>query len=81
MGADDPISLKDTAELLTSVTTEGMWELVPFPADRKKIDIGDYYGDYRKIRAKLGWKPKTALDKGLGQTLEFYRHHRSHYWN
>lgn len=80
LGADDPINLKDTAELLTRVAGSGSYRMVPFPADRKAIDIGDYYADYRKIRAKLGWKPSVPLEEGLGRTLEYYRKHAAHYW-
>ncbi len=80
LGADDPINLKDTAELLIKVAGEGSYRVTPFPADRKAIDIGDYYADYRKIRAKLGWKPSVTLEEGLGRTLAYYREHAAHYW-
>lgn len=80
LGADDPISLKDTAELLVRVAGTGSYDIVPFPADRKSIDIGDYYADYRKIRAKLGWKPVIGLEEGLRRTMEYYRHNAGRYW-
>ena len=73
MGSDDPITLKDTAEMMIKLYGSGSYEIVPFPKDRKAIDIGDYYGDYRKIRSRLGWKPKIPLDDGLGRTLDFYQ--------
>jgi UDP-glucose 4-epimerase len=79
LGADDPISLKDTAELLIQVHGAGTYEIVPFPDDRKKIDIGDYYADYRRIRSRLGWKPTTSLADGLRKTLEYYRVHYDKY--
>jgi nucleoside-diphosphate-sugar epimerase len=79
-GADDPIKLKDLAEMLIKINGSGSYEIVPFPDDRKNIDIGDYYGDYRKIRSRLGWKPKTPLEEGLQKTLNFYRMHHRHYW-
>jgi len=79
LGADDPINLKDTAELLIKINGSGTYEMVPFPEDRKVIDIGDYYGDYRKIRSKLGWKPAITLEDGLKKTLDFYRKFHEHY--
>jgi UDP-glucose 4-epimerase len=80
LGADDPINLKDTAELLTRVCGTGSYRIVPFPPERKAIDIGDYYGDYRKLRSKLGWKPSVPLEEGLRRTVDFYREHGGHYW-
>ena len=80
LGADDPISLKETAELLRKVAGRGEYKLVPFPDERKVIDIGDYYGDYRKIRAKLGWKPRVQFEEGLARTVNYYRENGEHYW-
>jgi len=80
LGADDPINLKDTAELMTRVAGCGEYRIVPFPADRKAIDIGDYYADYRKIRSKLGWRPRVSLEEGLQRTIAYYREHGAKYW-
>ena len=65
---------------MVEVAGTGSYNVVPFPQDRKSIDIGDYYADYRKIRSKLGWKPKTDLRKGLTKTLQYFHEHGSHYW-
>jgi len=81
MGADDPITLKDTAELLVRLNGSGTYEIVPFPEDRKVIDIGDYYGDYRMLRSRLGWRPATPLEDGLKKTMAYYREHHRHYWH
>lgn len=80
LGADDPITLRDLAAQLVQINGSGNYEIVPFPPDRKAIDIGDYYGDYRQLRARLGWQPRVPLVEGLRRTLEFYREHRDHYW-
>ena len=80
LGADDPINLKDTAELLIKINGAGTYDIVPFPDERKVIDIGDYYGDYRKIRSKLGWKPAIPLEEGLKKTLDFYHKYHEYYW-
>ena len=80
LGADDPINLKDTAELMIKVFGRGEYKVVPFPAERKAIDIGDYYADYRKIRSKLGWKPAVPLEQGLARTMRYYQEYGAHYW-
>ena len=56
------------------------WERVPFPDDRKIIDIGDYYGDYGAFRAATGWEPRVDLEEGLARTLASYRAHPEVYW-
>lgn len=80
LGADDPINLKDTAELLLKIYDKGEYRVVPFPPDRKVIDIGDYYADYRKIRSKLGWRPEVPLAEGLRRSLCYFEAHAVHYW-
>jgi nucleoside-diphosphate-sugar epimerase len=69
------------AALIVRQNEGGEYELVPFPEDRKAIDIGDYYADFCKIDKLLGWSPKVSLDGGLKQTLEYYRKHHTHYWD
>jgi UDP-glucose 4-epimerase len=79
LGAEDPISLLDTARLLTQIVDNAEFDIIPFPPELKSIDIGDYYGDYRKIRARVGWKPQTSLEKGLTKTIHYYQEHLQHY--
>jgi len=79
LGSDDPINLLNLARLLIEVNHGGAFELLPFPADRKRIDIGDYYGDYRRIRSKLGWRPLVGLRDGLTRTMDYFRENLEHY--
>ncbi|MCL4263258.1 MAG: GDP-mannose 4,6-dehydratase [Anaerolineae bacterium] len=79
LGSDDPINLLNLARLMVEINGAGSYELLPFPEERKRIDIGDFYGDYRKIRSKLGWRPKTSLRDGLARTITFYQEHLHHY--
>jgi dTDP-glucose 4,6-dehydratase/UDP-glucose 4-epimerase len=81
LGSDEVINLKDLAQKLVAANGGGEWELVPFPPERKAIDIGDYYGDWSRARALLGWRPQTNLDEGLRHALEYYRVHGRAYWN
>jgi UDP-glucose 4-epimerase len=80
LGSDETINLRDLAALLVEVNEAGEYKVVPFPPDRKAIDIGDYYADYRLIQGRLGWRPRVALREGLRRTLEFYRAEQEYYW-
>lgn len=75
----EPISLLDLAKTLVEINGGGGFELVPFPAEQKAIDIGSYYANYSKIRFGLGWLPKTPLRLGLEQSLAYYREHLDRY--
>jgi nucleoside-diphosphate-sugar epimerase len=81
LGGDEVISLKDLAELLVDVAGQGSVELVPFPGDRARIDIGDYFGTHALITDDLGWMPRVGLREGLARTLAFYRENGEHYWD
>jgi UDP-glucose 4-epimerase len=80
IGAIEPVSLREVSELLIDVAGSGSFKLVPFPPDRKAIDIGSIYVDDAKIRRVLGWAPTVGLRDGLKGTVDFYRAHREHYW-
>ncbi len=79
LGGDGVISLRDLAELVVQTNGSGEYLTRSYPADRKRIDIGDYYADFARIRATLGWQPRTPLEDGLRRTLAFYREHLSKY--
>ena len=80
LGGEKTYGLKEVAELLIHVNGDGEYVFRSFPADRKKIDIGDYYSDYNLIQDTLGWEPRVDLKEGLGKTLEFYRKNLQHYF-
>jgi UDP-glucose 4-epimerase len=81
LGSEDKINLKDLAELLIRINKGGSYEIVPFPPERKQIDIGDYYGDFSKINSNLGWRPKISLEEGLSLSLQYYSEYFRHYWD
>jgi nucleoside-diphosphate-sugar epimerase len=54
---------------------------VPFPEDRKAIDIGDYFADFSKIERELGWSPRVDLREGIARSLAYYREHGADYWD
>ena len=75
------ISIDELAALLVQLNKYGRYRLIPSSADQKAIDIGDYYGDFSKIRNALGWSPEVLLESGLAVTLAYYMKHQAHYWN
>ena len=79
LGGKVPYPLTDVAEKMTQLVPESSWNLVEFPAERKKIDIGDYYGDYVLASKLLGWDPCTGLDQGLEKTICYYKDNISYY--
>ena len=81
LGHSEHVALQQLASLLIKLNGRGKYELIPFPEDRKAIDIGDYFSDFRKIQTLLGWTPKTKLEDGLKETLQYYREHHAHYWD
>jgi UDP-glucose 4-epimerase len=80
LGGREPVSLLQIVETLMELCPEASYKLVPFPPEKKRIDIGDYYGDYSKIREALGWEPAVGLREGLESTIEYYREHKGRYW-
>jgi dTDP-glucose 4,6-dehydratase/UDP-glucose 4-epimerase len=81
LGSDEVVSLKTLAEMMIGLGYGGEFELVPFPPDRKSIDIGDYYGNFSLIKNDLGWIPKTGLKEGLQKTMQYYLENHQHYWS
>jgi UDP-glucose 4-epimerase len=81
LGGLEVINLRDLAALTVEVAGGGSFEIIPYPPDRKPIDIGDYYADDRRIRQMLGWQPRIDLRTGLARTIAFYREHHQHYWD
>ncbi|MBD3161151.1 MAG: NAD-dependent epimerase/dehydratase family protein [Candidatus Eisenbacteria bacterium] len=79
LGGDEVVSLLEFTETLIDVAGGGRYEVTPFPEEMRRIDIGDYYGSYEKLRAATGWEPRVPLRDGLARTLAYYRENRSHY--
>lgn len=79
VGGPRPVSLREIVETLIDVAGQGSYRLVPFPPERKNIDIGDFYTDYGKIKAALGWEPQVDLREGLERAIAYYRQHQQHY--
>jgi UDP-glucose 4-epimerase len=79
LGSAEPISLLDLAKLMISISGKGSYRFAPFPEEKRKIDIGNYYGSYSRIQEELGWNPQVSLSDGIQRTLEFFDNRRAIY--
>jgi UDP-glucose 4-epimerase len=80
LGGERAVNLKELADLLIAANGgRGRYEVRPFPANRKRVDIGDYYADYSCISTTLGWEPRVHLEEGLTLTLDFFRRYLDNY--
>ncbi len=79
LGGCEVVSLQQLAGALIAANGSGACQAREFPADRKRIDIGDYYADDRRIRSELGWEPRVHLAEGLARTLAYYRDNLENY--
>lgn len=79
VGGREPIAHKDLVEMLIDVAGSGRVCYVPWPAEKKQIDIGSFYSDSSKFARATGWTPAVSLRDGLARTVAFYREHLGQY--
>jgi UDP-glucose 4-epimerase len=81
VGGQAPISHRELVAMLLDVAGTGRVKFVEWPAEKKAIDIGNFYADSSKFKAAVGWEPKVSLREGFERTVAFYREHLSRYLN
>jgi UDP-glucose 4-epimerase len=79
VGGMEVINLESLAKLLVEVNGGGSYNVREFPPERHAIDIGDFYSDYGKIQAQIGWRPRIPLRDTLERTVLYYRQHLARY--
>jgi len=73
VGGSEPIAHRDLVEMLLDVAGSGSSVCVPWPAEKKRIDIGSFYSDSSKFRRTTGWEARISLREGFRRTIEYYR--------
>jgi nucleoside-diphosphate-sugar epimerase len=79
LGAPDPLSLEDTAKIMCREIEGSDYQMIPFPEDRKAIDVGDFICDYSAFRDQFGWEPKISFEDGIQRSLEYFHKEIVHY--
>ena len=80
LGSGVPVSVLESARAVIAAAGSGTLEQVEFPADKRRIEVGDYYADFGKIQAALGWRPRIGFEEGLRRTVDYYQRWWPHYW-
>jgi UDP-glucose 4-epimerase len=79
IGGERVLSLRELADALVDANGGGEYVVRNFPAERKRIDIGDYYAADDLFRQVTGWAPRTTMRDGLARSLAYFREHLAHY--
>ena len=79
LGSSDHYSLLQFIDFLAEHTSFH-FETIPFPEDRKKIDIGDYYSSFKLFNSVTGWEPKINLQEGMKRTIDYFKPRKELYW-
>lgn len=73
LGGKEVVSLESLAQCLVDIAGTGRYQVRPYPEERKKIDIGDYYSGGEHILHSLGWQPTINISTALAHTLEYFK--------
>ncbi len=79
LGAPDPLSLEETAKLMCDLSKGATYEKIPFPEDRKVIDIGDFVCDYQAFQSTFDWNPMVKFKEGISKSIDYFRENLDYY--
>lgn len=66
-------SVGEVAALSVELSGSGSFRLIPFPEEKKRIDVGSVACDYSAMTQATGWVPSTPLRDGIARTIEYFR--------
>ena len=79
VGGTEPIAHRDLVKILIQEAGRGSSRFVPWPDEKRRIDIGSFYSDSTKFMRATGWTPTVDLRDGFAKTLAYYRDHFDRY--
>ncbi len=79
VGGTEPTAHRDLVKMLIEEAGRGSVRFVPWPDEKRRIDIGSFYSDSTKFTRTTGWVPTVDLREGLHRTMAFYREHLAEY--
>ena len=79
LGGADPLSLEQTAQKICNLVDQSSYEMIPFPQDRKAIDVGDFVCNYELFEKTFNWSPKIRFEEGIDKSINFFKKELAHY--
>jgi nucleoside-diphosphate-sugar epimerase len=79
LGGLRPVTLTALVQLLIGITGKGSYRIVPFPPEKRAIDIGSVYTSWMKFHFATGWQPRVPLEDGLVRMVAYYQKNKAHY--
>jgi UDP-glucose 4-epimerase len=80
LGGMKPYTLESLVQTLLSVAGTGSYRMVPFPDDKKAIDIGSAFSSFMKFHTATAWEPRVPLEQGLKESVDYFRLRKTQYW-
>jgi nucleoside-diphosphate-sugar epimerase len=74
LGSGEAYTIRSIAERIRDMIDPKLplgFNEVPYRPDQ----VMNLQADISKLKNATGWEPKTSLDRGLEQAIEWYRHH------
>jgi UDP-glucose 4-epimerase len=79
LGGERPVMLEEFVKLLLRAAGRGSYRIVPFPSEKKAIDVGSVYTSSAKFNFATGWKARVPIEEGIVRTVEYYLRYHEHY--
>ncbi len=79
VGGPEPLEIGEIARIGSRIAGVLPPAFRPFPDETKRIDIGSYYADCRRIQQEFQWVPSVRFNEGIECTLSFYSQELAHY--
>lgn len=80
VGSAESVTFLELVQAIIQACGSGRYVHVPWPEERKNIEVGDVVTDFSKLTDHTGWRPTTLLKEGLEKTVAYYRRFRRYYW-
>jgi len=73
VGSGIGLKLVEISKMIIGECGSGNLELVPFPDNLVKFELGSFYFDISKIKNDLGWEPKINIKEGIKRMVEWHK--------